>query len=176
MARRPDRPRAERPVCRRDDGALVIAWVVGASGTWGGATASELLARGYDVVALGRTDAPALRTRAGELARDWSFVSLDLASDPVAPVVAQALAGGVPDVLVVCSAATGSDRETLSRVNYLAPVALIEQVATAMAERDSGRIGVFLGQNARLGLQGVGDFSASQGALWTWCEAFQAEL
>jgi short-subunit dehydrogenase len=154
----------------------MIAWIVGASGTWGGTMASELLEHGYDLVALGRTDVPALQARAGQLGKRWSFLALDLTSDSVGAVVEEALAGGVPDVVLICSAATGSDRETLCRVNYLAPVVIIERASRAMAEAGRGRIGVFLGQNARLGMAGVGEFSASQGALWTWCEAFQAEL
>ena len=39
-----------------------------------------------------------------------------------------------------------------------------------------GRIGVLVPQNARLGLAGLGDFSAAQAALWTWCESRRGEL
>ncbi len=43
-------------------------------------------------------------------------------------------------------------------------------------ECGSGRIGVLVPQNARLGLGELGDFSSAQGALWTWCEARRDEL
>lgn len=158
----------------------MIAWVVGASGTWGGAVARDLLERGHDVVALGRRDVPDLAAEALRLGRSWSFAELDLERlDKVGVAAAAsqlAARGGVPDVLVVCAAATGADREILARANYLGPAALVEAAAAAMGSRGSGRIGVFVAQNARLGMAGLGDFSAAQGALWTWCEAFAAEL
>jgi short-subunit dehydrogenase len=156
----------------------VIGWVVGVSGTWGGAVGRELLERGFDLVALGRTEPADLATRAAELGRSFTFVHLDLASpdEERAPIVEDALAVSVPDVLVVASAATGVPRASLAQLNYLAPAALIEQVAEAMRGRGSGRIGVFVGQNARLGMAGAGEFSASQAALWTWCEGLQDEL
>jgi len=156
----------------------VIGWVVGASGTWGGAVGRELLDRGFDVVALGRTEPADLVARANELGRSFTFVRLDLASPDQdrAAAVAAALAVSVPDVLVVASAATDAPRASLVQANYLAPAALVEQVAEAMRRRGSGRIGVFVGQNARLGMAGAGEFSASQGALWTWCEGLQDEL
>ena len=46
----------------------------------------------------------------------------------------------------------------------------------AMAARGSGRIGVLVPQNARLGLAGLGDLAAPQAALWTWAEALGEEL
>jgi hypothetical protein len=45
-----------------------------------------------------------------------------------------------------------------------------------MLGRGRGRIAVLVPQNARLGLAGLGDFSAPQAALWTWCEARRDEL
>lgn len=156
----------------------MIGWVVGASGTWGGAVGREILERGFDLVALGRTEPADLATRAAKLGRCFTFVHLDLASsdEERSPVVAAALAVSVPDVLVVASAATSVPRASLAQTNYLAPAGLIEQVAEAMRGRGSGRIGVFVGQNARLGMAGAGEFSASQAALWTWCEGLQDEL
>ncbi len=158
----------------------MIAWIVGASGTWGRAVAGELMARGFDIVALGRSDVPDLAAEAARLGRSWSFAHFDLeTADPagVGATAAEVEAGaGVPDLLVMCAAVVGRDRETLARANYLVPAALIEAVAMAMGKRGSGRIGVFMAQNARLGMAGLGDFSAAQGALWTWCEAFSAEL
>jgi short-subunit dehydrogenase len=159
----------------------VIAWVLGASGTWGNAVALELLSRGYDVVALGRSDAPDLAQEASRLGRGWAFLPLDLAAEggAASATLGQALGRQgtpAPDVFIVCAAVTGRDRETTTRANYLAPASLLERVAAAMAERGSGRIGVFVAQNARLGMAGLGDHSAAQAALWTWCEALQGEL
>jgi NAD(P)-dependent dehydrogenase (short-subunit alcohol dehydrogenase family) len=157
----------------------VIAWVLGASGTWGGAVARDLLGRGYDVVALGRHDAPAIAAAAAGIGRAWSFVELDLAKldgAVVAAATVEAMVGGVPDILVVCSAATGLDREASVRANYLAPATVVTEVLREMLARGSGRIGLFVGQNARLGLAGLADFSAAQGALWTWCEATRGGL
>jgi short-subunit dehydrogenase len=148
------------------------AWITGASGVWGGAVALELLRRGYDVTALGRRDAPSLAAWAARLGRRWSFVSLDLA----ASTAVDSAITGAPDVFVHCAVSTEGDRGILACANYLAPTALIARVADAMRERDGGRIGVFVAQNARLGLAGLGDYSATQAALWTWCEAFQDEL
>ena len=158
----------------------MIAWIVGASGTWGHAVALDLLARGYDIVALGRRDVPDLAAQAVRLGRSWSFATLDLETADRAGAAATAseveARGGAPDVLVVCSAVVGRDRETLARANYAVPAGLVEAAAGAMGKRGSGRIGVFVAQNARLGMAGLGDFSASQAALWTWSEAFAAEL
>lgn len=150
---------------------MTTAWIVGASGAWGHAVAIDLWRRGWDVVALGRHDVPELEAWAARLERGWRWVRFDLASpDPVT------LPDEPPDLLVVCAAVVDGSREELLRVDYLGPVALIEQVAARMAARGTGRIGVFMGQNARLGMAGLGDFSAAQAALWTWCEALQDRL
>ncbi len=160
----------------------MIAWVVGASGAWGHAVSRDLLSRGYDVVALGRHNCPDLAAEAKRLKRKWSFARLDLAaSDRVAAGVAarKAIKGagaGIPDVLFLCAAVTGKDRETTVRSNYVVPASLIEQAAAVMTGHGGGRIGVFVAQNARLGMAGLGDYSAAQAALWTWCEAFRGEL
>jgi len=148
----------------------VIAWVVGASGAWGRAVAVELLRRGFDVVALGREDIPELATWAAARARTWEFRRFDLMDD-VPPEVDEP-----PDVLFLCAAVTDGDRQELVRADYLGPSRLLEVVAARMRQRGRGRMGVFVGQNARLGLRGLGDFSAAQAALWTWCEAMQDEL
>jgi NAD(P)-dependent dehydrogenase (short-subunit alcohol dehydrogenase family) len=150
------------------------AWVTGATGAWGGALARALLEAGYDVLALGRRDAPDLAERAADLGRGWGFVTLDL-SDP--PTLAELLAaaperlGGVPDVFIHAALSIEGDRAALVAADYLAPAALIDAIATAMLERGSGRIAVLLPQNARLGMAGLGDLSSAQAALWTWCEA-----
>jgi short-subunit dehydrogenase len=146
------------------------AWVTGASGSWGGAVALELLRRGYDVTALGRHDIPALAAWAERVGRRWSFRPLDLSKGESATIDES------PDALVHCAVSTEGDREALVRTNYLGPAALLDAAADAMIKRGSGRIGVFMAQNARLGLEGLADYSAPQGALWTWCESLQEEL
>jgi len=149
---------------------MPTAWVTGASGSWGGAVTLELFRRGYDVAALGRHDVPALAAWAERVGRHWSFVPLDLSAGGAVA------SDETPDVLVHCAVSTEGDREALIRANYLAPTALLDTVADAMLKRGSGRIGVFMAQNARLGLEGLADYSAPQGALWTWCESLQEEL
>ncbi len=153
------------------DARTPIAWVLGASGAWGRAVSLELLRRGFDIVALGRRDVPELRAWAARLGRGWSFAPVDLVEPDAA-----ALPDDDPDALFVCAAATEGDRDLLVRANFLAPARLIGVVTSRMCDRGGGRIGVFVGQNARLGLAGLGDFSAGQASLWTWCEALADEL
>jgi len=158
----------------------MLAWVLGASGAWGGAIARSLLAEGADVVALGRQDVPTLAAEATRLGRSWAFARLDL-SEPIPPLsgLKDALPGplaGTPDVLVDAAFVSKGDREALVRADFLARADLVGAVAGAMRARGGGRIGVLVGQNGRLGLAGLGDLSAPQGALWTWAEALAAEL
>jgi short-subunit dehydrogenase len=148
----------------------VNTWVVGASGAWGRAISLELLRLGHDVVALGRSDVSDLAAWAERQGRTWTHVPLDLLAPDLSALPA------APDALFMCAVATDGDRESLLRINFTTPVALVEQVESGMRSRGFGRIGVLVGQNARLGLRGLGDFSATQGALWTWCEAHQQEL
>jgi hypothetical protein len=82
----------------------------------------------------------------------------------------------VPAVFIHAAVSTAGDREALVGVDYLAPAALIEEVARAMLDVGAGRVGVLVAQNARLGLANLGDVSSAQGALWTWCEAKRSEL
>lgn len=145
-------------------------WVVGATGAWGRAISLELLRLGHDVVALGRADVPDLAAWAVRQGRTWTYVPFDLLAPDIATLPA------VPDALFMCAVATDGDRESLLTGNFSTPVALIEHVESGMHSRGFGRMGIFVGQNARLGLRGLGDFSATQGALWTWCEARQQEL
>lgn len=156
------------------------AWVLGATGAWGGAIARELLAAGFDVVALGRRPDPALAADATRLGRAAGFLRLDL-TRPIPPLdvlvtAVPAPLGGIPDVLVDAAFVSDGDRESILGADFLAKAGLIGAVAAAMRARGSGRIGVLVGQNGRLGLAGLGDLSAAQGALWTWCEALAGEL
>ena len=160
--------------------AATLAWVLGATGAWGGAIARALLASGLDVVALGRRAEPELAAEAARSGRSHAFVRLDLA-EPVPPL--ETLLADVPeplrrapDVLVDAAFANEGSREALVRADFLAKAELIGSVAAAMRVRGSGRIGVLVGQNGRLGLAGLGDLSAPQGALWAWAEALAEEL
>ncbi len=158
----------------------MLAWVLGASGAWGGAIVRSLLATGADVVALGRRDVPALADEATRLGRSWAVARLDLAEPiPAVETLAAALPARlalVPDVLVDAAFVSAGDRGAMVRANFLAKADLIGAVSGAMCARGSGRIGVLVGQNGRLGLAGLGDISAPQGALWTWTEALAEEL
>lgn len=146
------------------------AWIIGASGAWGRAIALRLLRDGHDVVALGRRNVPELAAWAGRLGREWQYLPLDLAEVDGSPLPAEA-----PDLVFLSAIAIQGDRTVLMQANFLGPAAVIER-AIELMEPAAGRIGVLLGQNARLGMAGLGDLSASQGALWTWCEALQADL
>jgi NAD(P)-dependent dehydrogenase (short-subunit alcohol dehydrogenase family) len=159
----------DRP-CTGRLGAAVIAWVLGASGVWGRAVAVELLDRGYDIVALGRSNPQALAEWAASRARDWSFARFDLVDPCLRDLPTHA-----PDVLVCAAGVIDGDAVRLVAANYVAVSQLIRQTADSMRLR-GGRIGLFLPQNARLGLRGLGEYSAAYAALWTWAEAFQAEL
>ncbi len=149
---------------------MPCAWITGASGAWGHAFAWALLEDGYDVIALGRHDTPDLAERAAALGRGWTSHRFDLATRR-AP-----LPEGVPDLLIHAAVSIEGGREALAQADYLAPVDLIESIARGMLRRGSGRIGVLVPQNARLGLAGLGDFSAAQAALWTWSEALRDDL
>ena len=159
---------------------MSVAWVLGPSGTWGGAFAGELLERRFDVVGFGPRDVPSLVDRARGLGRRWTFVPLDLGTltRPEAErLVADAnVPGGIPDVVIDAALSQDGDRGTLVQANFVAKAALLEVVATAMTARGSGRIAVLVPQNARLGLAGLGDLAAPQAALWTWAEALGEEL
>jgi short-subunit dehydrogenase len=159
--------------------AAPVAWVLGPSGTWGTAIARELLDRGYDVVGLGPHDVPSLRSHAADRGRIWSFLQLDLqalTAEKAGRTVAEPPPGGLPDMVVDAALAHEGDRGALARANYLAKADLLAAVASAMTARGSGRIGVLVPQNARLGLAGLGDLAAPQAALWTWAEALGEEL
>jgi NAD(P)-dependent dehydrogenase (short-subunit alcohol dehydrogenase family) len=157
---------------------MPVAWVLGPSGTWGQAFASELLGRGFDVSGFGPRDVPELAAEALGQGRGWTFVQLDLSAFDAS--AAQDLVakppGGLPDVVVDAALAHDGDRAALVAANFVAKAALVEALATAMAARGSGRIGVLVPQNARFGLAGLGDLAAPQAALWTWAEALDDEL
>lgn len=157
-----------------------LAWVTGASGAWGSSIARELLRTGYDVVALGRSEPSWLATDAAAAGRRWGWVALELGEPvPATDDLTERAPDGLrvtPDVLVDAAFSTDGDAAALARADYVAKVALVGGVVEAMRRRGSGRVGVLVGQNGRLGLAGLGDLSAPQGALWTWSEALADEL
>ncbi len=159
---------------------MSVAWVLGPSGTWGGAFAGELLQRGFDVVGFGPRDVPNLTDRARGLGRGWTFTPLDLRAltqlDAARLVEDPQVPGGIPDVFIDAALSHDGNLGSLVQANFVAKAALLEVVATAMTARGSGRIGVLVPQNARLGLAGLGDLAAPQAALWTWAEALADEL
>ncbi|HSG86022.1 MAG TPA: hypothetical protein VLA23_06755 [Candidatus Limnocylindrales bacterium] len=153
---------------------MTTAWITGTTGAWGGAFARAALVSGFDVVALGRRDAPELAGLAADLGRGWAFAPLDLAAPNAAADALGDLPPNLatpPDLLVHAAFSTAGDRAALVAADFLGPAGLVDEVARRMAARGHGRIGVLLGQNGRLGLGGLEDVSAPQGALWTWCEA-----
>ena len=160
---------------------MSTAWLTGATGAWGGAFARALLGR------LRRARArtarcPDLAVQARELGRgggSWNWTSSRMSRADLdgrsrrRPRVA---ARGAPDVLIHAAVSTEGDRAALARPTSWGRPALIDAVAQAMLERGSGRIGV-LCRPERAPRDGrPGDFSAAQGALWTWCEARRDEL
>ncbi len=159
--------------------AAGLAWVAGASGAWGGAIARELLRRGYDVVALGRAEPAWLAAEAAAAGRRSGWIAWDLASPRASDALMAGAPAGMaaaPDVLVDAAFSTEGDAAALVAADYVAKTVLIGGIAAAMRARGSGRIGVLVGQNGRLGLAGLGDISAPQGALWTWAETLGEEL
>jgi short-subunit dehydrogenase len=73
-----------------------------------------------------------------------------------------------PQAFFHCSVLFDESIELILRVNVSQPIHLLNHVIARMKQQNNGKIGVLLGQNGRLGLPGLGNFSATQGALWTW--------
>ena len=69
-----------------------------------------------------------------------------------------------PSALFHC-AAVFDTLEIMMQVNVISPIQLIESVLPQMQAAGEGRIGIFLGQNGRIGLPNLGHFSATQGAM-----------
>ncbi len=142
---------------------MKTAWVTGATGFWGRNVVMSLLRLDWRVVALTRSPPEELivwaRSQNKELL--WQHCDLRLLQLPELET---------PSALFHC-AAVFDDLETMMQVNVISPIHLIEGVLPQMQAAGEGRIGVFLGQNGRIGLPNLGHFSATQGALWTWAES-----
>lgn len=145
---------------------MKTAWVTGATGFWGRNVVLSLLRLDWRVVALTRSKPEELmawaRSQNKELVwqhcdlQDFSLQQLQLLESPAA--------------LFHCASVFGC-LETMMQVNVISPIQIIESVLPQMQANGKGRIGIFLGQNGRIGLPNLGHFSATQGAMWTWAES-----
>jgi NADP-dependent 3-hydroxy acid dehydrogenase YdfG len=146
------------------------AWVTGGSGFWGRNVSLCLLRKNWQVTVLCRSEPKDLIAwaKAQNQMLQWQafdLVNPDWDSLPAAPQALFHCAGGWDEELAV-----------MWQTNVAAPMQLIEQVLPHMQAAGQGQIGVFLGQNGRIGLPGLGKFSATQAALWTWAEAQSRSL
>lgn len=145
-----------------------IAWVSGASGYWGRKTVMSLLRLNWQVIALSRQEPKDLPAWAIAQHKSLFWQPLDLEA-PDWPTALEELPG--PQALFHCVGLFDDDFERMLRVNVVESAKLIDLAAERMQAQQMGRIGIFLGQNGRMGMPGIGPFSATQGALWTWAEA-----
>jgi NAD(P)-dependent dehydrogenase (short-subunit alcohol dehydrogenase family) len=142
---------------------MKTAWVTGATGFWGRNVVMSLLRLDWRVVALTRSPPEDLIVWARSQNKELIWQHCDLNSLQLPELE-------TPAALFHCAAVFDS-LETMMRVNVLSPIHLIECVLPQMQAAREGRIGIFLGQNGRIGLPNLGHFSATQGALWTWAES-----
>jgi len=154
-----------------------IAWVTGASGFWGRKTSMSLLRNGWHVIALSRTEPQGLAAWAEAETAQYGCRLSWYAFDWENPDWKESLqALPTPQAFFHCSGIFNADLSRMLLVNVSQPIELMTGLIERMNETDGGQIGVYLGQNGRLGLPGLGSFSATQGALWTWTEATQRKL
>ncbi|MCS6814240.1 MAG: NAD-dependent epimerase/dehydratase family protein [Cyanobacteria bacterium] len=151
---------------------MPIAWVTGATGFWGRNVTLSLLRLGWQVVALSRSEPADLMAWATSRNQSCRWVAFDLN----APDWGALAALDTPQALFHCAVAWDTAIAPLLQPNVVTPIQLIETTLTRMQPTGYGRVGVFLGQNGRLGLPGLGHFSATQAALWTWAEAKSRDL
>ncbi len=142
---------------------MKTAWVTGATGFWGRNVVMSLLRLDWRVVALTRSPPEDLIVWARSQNKQliWRCCDLRLLQLPELET---------PSALFHC-AAVFDTLETMMQVNVIAPIQLIEGILPQMQAAGEGRIGIFLGQNGRIGLPNLGHFSATQGAMWTWAES-----
>lgn len=145
---------------------MKTAWVTGATGFWGQNVVLSLLRLDWRVVALTRSEPEELIVWARSQNKELVWQHCDLQNFSLQQL--QELEP--PSALFHCAAIFDSI-ETMMQVNVISPIGIIESVLPAMQATGEGRIGIFLGQNGRIGLPNLGHFSATQGALWTWAES-----
>lgn len=142
---------------------MKTAWVTGATGFWGRNVVLSLLRLDWRVVALTRSEPEELVVWARSQNKELIWQHCDLRSLQLPELE-------TPSALFHCAAIFDSI-ETMMQVNVISPIGIIESVLPAMQAAGEGRIGIFLGQNGRIGLPNLGHFSATQGAMWTWAES-----
>lgn len=142
---------------------MKTAWVTGATGFWGRNVVLSLLRLDWRVVALTRSEPEELVVWARSQNKELIWQHCDLRSLQLPELE-------TPSALFHCVAIFDSI-ETMMQVNVISPIGIIESVLPAMQAAGEGRIGIFLGQNGRIGLPNLGHFSATQGAMWTWAES-----
>lgn len=146
---------------------MKTAWVTGATGFWGRNVVLSLLRLNWRVVALSRQAPEDLAAWARSQGRELIWHHFELQN----PLEQQLADLSTPQALFHCAATFNDRLDTMLTVNVLRPIALIESVLPQMQAVGEGRVGIFLGQNGRIGLPGIGHFSATQGAIWTWAES-----
>lgn len=145
---------------------MKTAWVTGATGFWGRNVVLSLLRLDWRVVALTRSEPEELIVWARSQNKEVIWQQCDLKNFSLQQL--QSLEP--PSALFHCAAVFGC-LETMMQVNVISPIQIIESVLPQMQAAGVGRIGIFLGQNGRIGLPNLGHFSATQGAMWTWSES-----
>jgi NAD(P)-dependent dehydrogenase (short-subunit alcohol dehydrogenase family) len=150
-----------------------IAWVTGASGYWGRKFTLSLLRQGWTVVALCRREPVELLSWAKAKGQLLSWHPFDFEDENCLETLELL---PTPQALFHCSAMYDESLERMLKVNVSQPIHLINLVVNRMEQQGGGSVGVLLGQNGRLGLLGLGCFSATQGALWTWVESTARSL
>lgn len=145
---------------------MKTVWVTGATGFWGRNVVMSLLRLNWRVVALTRSPPEELIVWARSQNKELVWRCCDLQN-----LSLQQLQELEPPSALFHCAAVFDSLEIMMPVNVISPIHLIESVLPSMQEAGEGRIGIFLGQNGRIGLPNLGHFSATQGAMWTWAES-----
>ncbi|MFM7457702.1 MAG: SDR family NAD(P)-dependent oxidoreductase [bacterium] len=148
------------------------ALVCGGSGLWGKKLCLSLMRKGYKVIALSRKPPRELTEWAEAQEMDFEHINFDLLN-PNWQIIEK-----LTEIDVYFHSASIFDEnfEKMLKVNVLSSIQLMELILEKMQKQKKGRLGVLLGQNGRVGLAKLGDFSATQAALWTWAEAKYREL
>jgi NAD(P)-dependent dehydrogenase (short-subunit alcohol dehydrogenase family) len=146
------------------------AWVLGASGFWGRNVTLCLLRQGWQVFALCRSQPQDLASWSAAQSQSLIWHPFDLNQPDLQNLPP------TPTTYFHCASVWNPELAIMWQTNVQAPIQLIDHILPAMQATGRGRMGIFLGQNGRLGLPGLGSFSATQAALWTWAEAQSRSL
>lgn len=148
------------------------ALVCGGSGLWGKKLCLSLMRKGYKVISLSRTPPHELIEWAEAQSMNFEHVNFDLLN-PDWQIIEK-----LTEIEVYFHSASilDEDLEKMFKVNVLSSIKLMQLILEKMQKQKKGRLGVLLGQNGRVGLANLGNFSATQAALWTWSEAKYREL